>query len=543
MEACTVLKASAWLVAAATAACLAAAAFAAPGGDPAAARGGSLRLPALFCDEMVLQRDVEAPIWGWAAPHAEITIDAGPAKDIPARRRRARATADAAGRWTARLGPLPAGGPYDISIRAADANGAVAGAAVRNVLAGEVWLCAGQSNMELSLRKSTGGVEAAAAADCPQIRYFRVAKRSLRRPGDDVAGRWVVCSPRTAGGFAGVAYFFGRTLHDKLGVPVGLIDNSWSGAAAESLLPLEAIAGEGKLAGRVEQWERYRRDWPALLADFAAKDAAWRKLPGDAQAARAAERPRRPKDPNGPETTLAGLYNGMVAGLAPFTMRGITFYQGENNVMNADQYRTLFPLLIRTWRRLWRQGDMPFLFVQIANFGESSAQPTDGIWPRIRDAQLSGLGEPNTAMVVTIDVGGEFHAPDKRPVGERLALAARALAYGERRLVYCGPLPAGAAFADGRAVVTFRHVGDGLASRGGGALRGFALAGADRRFVWAEAHVAGPKRDRVEVSCPAVAKPLAVRYAWDVNPVCNLVNSSGLPACPFRSDDWPMEAP
>ncbi len=553
METMAVLK-MAGLVAVLAAGGLAATAAAAAGGPASrpATRpsGGALRLPAVFSDNMVIQRDAATPIWGWAGAGSKVTVevDLGAPGGLPRRGagsselRQLKAvcvSADDRGRWSALLPALPAGGPYTIAVSAE------ATLAIRNVLAGEVWLCSGQSNMEWALKKSTGGAEAAAAADHPLIRYFRVEKRSLRKPADDVKGEWVVCSPKTAGSFAGVAYHFGRALHEKLAVPVGLIDNSWSGAQAEALLPMETIGEHPGLAYRIEKWEQCRREYARALEENAAGEAEWKKLADAAKAAGKPDppgRPRRGKDPNGPETTLAGLYNGMVSGLVPYAVRGVAFYQGENNVLNPEEYKVVFPLLIRTWRALWANRDLPFLFVQIANFGEPSAEPSDTMWSRLRDAQLVGLGEPGTAMVVTIDVGGEFHALNKRPVGERLALAARTVAYGEKGLTHSGPLFARARFEGGKAVVTFRHAGGALAARGGEELRGFALAGEDRNFVRAEAKIAGADRDRVEVSAAAVAKPLAVRYAWGVNPVCNLVNDANLPASPFRSDDWPPDS-
>jgi sialate O-acetylesterase len=492
------------------------------------AAAAEVSLPRLFGDHMVLQRDAAVPVWGNAEPNEPVIVSiAG---------QRAAATAGADGRWRVALKPMAAGGPHELSIAGRDKS-----VNFKDVLVGEVWLCSGQSNMEWPLKRVGGGTDEMTRADYPSIRLFTVSKLSAGEPQDDCRGAWAPCRPETAAEFSGVAYHFGKELHARLKVPVGLVQAAWSGAAAESLIPAEALKAHPTFREKFAQWEQYRKDYPSILKEYNEKQAAWQTRADQAKAEgkpAPPDRPRMPKNPDGPERSLARLYNGMIHPVVPFGIRGVAFYQGENNVLNPDEYRELFPLLIREWRRRWGRGDVPFLFVQIANFSAVLPEPSDGMWCRIRDAQRAGLREPNTAMIVAIDLGDadDLHAKNKRDVGLRLARAARRLAYGEQDVVPMGPLFAGAEFKGPEVTIRFTHAGGGLVAKGGGPLVGFAVAGDDRRFAWAAARVDG---DRVVVSCDKVSQPAAVRYAFAANPRCNLYNAEGLPASPFRTDDWP----
>jgi sialate O-acetylesterase len=474
----------------------------------------ALELGSPFQNHAVLQRDLPIPVWGWSEPGRSVVVRF--------RDQTVRAEADARGAWAVRLNPCPAGGPESMSVEAD------AALTLTNLLVGDVWLCAGQSNMEWPLSRSTDGAAAAAAAADRRLRLFKVPRESTREARTRCGGAWTECSPGTAGGFSGVAYHFGRELRRVLDAPVGLIQCAWSGATAESFVPLAALTGHPKFSHRLPAWEKYRQDYPRLLAEYEARRAA-----RETEAQRA-----RPKAPDGPETSLAGVYNGMLHPLIPCAIRGVIWYQGENNVLNPEEYRSLFPLLIREWRRRWGQGDFPFLFVQIANFGATKDQCGDLPWPELREAQLSGLAEPNTAMATAIDLGEDrsLHPGNKRDVGLRLARAAKALAYGNGRAEFMGPVFRDLRTDGARAMVRFDHAAGGLKTCDDRPVRGFAVAGEDRNFVPAEAEILGSE---VAVWSGRVVGPVAVRYAWADNPDCNLVNAEGLPASPFRSDNWP----
>ncbi len=624
----------------------------------------ALQLGSPFADHMVLQRERPAPVWGAASPGDRVFVAfAGQVKI---------AVADADGRWSVNLDPLPASdAPRSLMVTSPGSNETVR---VEDVLVGEVWLCGGQSNMERQLGPRPGqkpivGAEAAiAAARLPLVRQLHVGQQTALSPQKTAAMRWTVCSPETAPDFTAVGFFFARDLHQKLGVPVGIIHSSWGGTPAQAWTSAsgldafpdfqprikdlaDAVAHPEKaraaLRARFDDWY-FQHDpgtnspvcWadPALDADeWSTIDlpamwessgrpgfdgvvwlrrsldlpASWKggdielrlsaiddadttwingaeigrtdgwdtprvyrvpgsilkkqgnliairaldagnnggfwnnSLPFEARALdgafspvplrgpwlarysvelrRMGQPPRESaKDPGTPTV----LYNGMIAPLVPYALRGFAFYQGEANVWNARQYRTLLPALVTDWRKHWGDDALPFLFVQIAPFKDMR--------PEIREAQLiAWQNTPRTAMAVTIDCGDaeDIHPADKAPVGARLALAARALAYGEA-IDYSGPVFSGLDVKEDRAVLRFTHLGGGLVAKDG-PLSGFAVAGASGAFHPAEARIVG---DTVEVSSPNVPKPARVRYGWANVAAGNLFNRAGLPASPFRSD-------
>ncbi|MDX6765237.1 MAG: sialate O-acetylesterase [Candidatus Methylacidiphilales bacterium] len=485
----------------------------------------AVRLSALFTDHMVLQQGTTVPVWGTADPGENVKVSfAGQEKS---------ATADASGRWRVELGSLTTSEePRELAV---SSDKSPAPLKVADVLVGEVWICSGQSNMERQLGPRSGQQplvnweQEAASAQYPGIRHFTVDRKPSDTPLPDTAGKWEVCSPQTVPQFTAVGYYFGRDLHKQLKRPIGLIHTSWGGTPAESWTRNEALAEKmpdvieaqkKAVAGYAPALAQYQADEPRLLEE-------WKAAVEKAKAAGQPE-PRKPAPPRDPLTTQnrpSCLYNGMIHPLIPFAIRGVIWYQGESNAGRAKAYQTLFPLMISDWRKQWGLGDFPFLFVQIAPFKNQN--------PEIREAQLlTWKKTPATAMVVTTDVGdaNDIHPTRKEPVGARLALAARALVYGEK-LEYSGPVFESARFENGQAVVTFSHAG-GLASSDG-PLRGFILAGADRRFFPASAEIKGSE---VRVSSPDVPQPNAVRYGWANVPDVNLVNAAGLPASPFRSD-------
>ena len=353
-------------------------------------------------------------------------------------------------------------------------------------------------------------------------------------PKADVSARsrWTVCSPQSAAQLPAVAYYFARELHRKLSVPVGVVVSCWGSTPAQAWMSRETLTALPETRDEFVQWMDEVRKSPDWETKFEEYHRQWARESND-----------RPKDaPPVPQTfskkVPAGAYNAMIAPLQPLRIRGVIWYQGETNASRSPQdYRAIFPALIRSWRQSWGQGDFPFLFVQLANHYGRTAEPGEAHWAELREAQALGLKEPNTAMTVTIDIGDgpNIHPLNKQDVGLRLALGARAVAYGEK-IEFSGPLYDSMKVEAGAIRLRFTHAG-GLAAREGGPLTGFAIAGADQKFVWAEARIDG---ESIVVRSEKIPEPVAVRYAWGNNPACNLINAAGLPAAPFRTDDWPV---
>lgn len=633
-----------------------------------------VRLPAIIGDNMVLQQGVKVRIWGNAKPGERVTVSM---KD-----KSASTVTDAHGQWQVWLDPLKAGGPFELTVKGDNV------LTIRNVLAGEVWLCSGQSNMEWPLVNTVGGAEAVAHANYPEIRLFTVTKNTSATPLADLEGHWVITTPDDAAHFSAVGYFFGRELYQQLKVPVGLINSSWGGTPAEAWTRHEALASSPELKPILDKYERslnalpqakeaYARalaEWEeknlyidagnkgealgyadpqASTADWSRMDlpkqfetagllidgavwfrkelelpASWagndlvlnlppiddldttyfngtkigatgRETPNSYMVPRKyvvpgslvrtgrnviavrvfdsageggfsrggafsigpqkgtdaialggvweykVEQALEPKHPDwGSRPEAVGvsnqnnpsvLYNAMIAPLVPFAIRGVIWYQGESNAGRAYQYRTLFPTMIRDWRSAWG-ATFPFYFVQLANWHANKAEPDDSDWAELREAQLMTLHTPQTGMAVTIDIGDEndIHPRNKLDVGRRLAAWALARTYNQK-VIPSGPLFEGYNIKGNEVHIRFKHA-EGLKTSDGGPLKGFAIAGEDHKFVWADARI---ERDTVIVSSPKISKPIAVRYGWADNPIANLYNKAGLPASPFRTDDWP----
>jgi len=462
----------------------------------ACAAPAKVTLPYILSDHMVLQRGLPAHIWGKADPAEAVTVGF---------RGETRSTrADAMGRWSLYLKPGEAGGPFELKVNTLT---------VQDVLVGDVWIASGQSNMEWPVAWAAGPDEVRASARYPDIRLVRAMHRVSGYPLDNLIGQmWAPCDPVTVEKFSAAGYHFGRHLHQKLGVPIGLIQSAWGGTPADAWTSPAAIAADPGLMPVFAEWARLMRNYPRDLARW--------------QLTRAGEKPSGPGSSDMP----GGLYNAMIAPLTGFPIRGVIWYQGEANTSTerAPVYARLFQTLIRDWRRAWGQGDFPFLFAQLSAF----KTPPEAMWPEVREAQREALGLANTAMVVTVDLGdaASIHPLNKHDVGLRLALAARAVAYGEK-IEYSGPLFRRAAPEDGAVRIWFDHAA-GLRPKAG-ALRGFEIAGADRKFMPAEAVIEG---ETVVARNRAVAEPAFVRYAWADYPDGNLYNAAGLPASPFRSE-------
>jgi len=550
-----------------------------------------VKLPAIFGDHMVLQRDAKVPVWGWADANEAVTVTAGDVK--------ANATTGADGKWTATLVGLKASDkPIDVIVAGKNS------LTLHDVLVGDVWVCSGQSNMEFQLgggKWGFGGAHNAETeipkADHPTLRLFIVKKKIAFEPQTDCGGEWKVCTPETAPRFSAVGYFFGRDIMESQHIPVGMIGTYWGGTLAQAWTSLEALKAHPKLsymAGAFERlrdnlanirqryetevipkWQKDRDAWEkdvnepyhAALRQWAIDTAkahdAGQPLPPKPKPAK--ESPRRPGPPDSDPNTATVLTNGMIAPIVPYAIKGAIWYQGEANAGQPKEYETLFPVMITDWRTRWGEGDFPFFWVQLANFMARNPEPTqtaDG-WPGLRDAQSKTLKLPNTGQAVIIDIGqgDDIHPKDKMDVGRRLSLAARHVAYGEN-LVYSGPTYDSMQIAGDKVRINFKNVGSGLTIAAAPTtqpdvapeapatqLKGFAIAGEDHKFVWATAVIepmfnAGAS-DTVYVSSPEVKEPKAVRYGWADNPAVNLYNKEGLPASPFRTDNWsnPTAAP
>ncbi len=480
-----------------------------------------VKLPGLFSDHMVLQQGMRVPIWGWANDGEKVTV--------MFRGKSVSATAQN-GKWMVKLPSQKAGGPDTLTVEGKNKID------VRDVLVGEVWICSGQSNMEWPLRSSFEAEKDIAASSNPNLRLFTAPKLKADAPGEDVKANWESCGPDSSRKFSAVAYYFGRDLQKARGVPIGLIHTSWGGS------PAEVWIREGVMAAN----PAYKHDLLDRSADqfkgYQAGLAKWEKEAEEAKKAGKEPAGAKPSPPWKP----AELYNGMIAPLIPYAIKGAIWYQGESNAGRAWQYRTLFPDMIRNWRQDWGQGDFTFLAVQLAPWDRNkkrsleaiTANPGESDWAELREAQvLATKVLPKVGLAVITDVGDkdDIHPTKKEPVGARLALLARGIAYGEK-IESSGPLYRGMQIKGDKVSLSFDALGGGLEARGG-RLRGFAICGQDRRFVWANAEIDDGK---VIVSTPEISKPVAVRYGWADYPVVNLFNREGLPASPFRTDDFPL---
>ena len=497
-----------------------------------------VRLPSLFSDHMVVQAERSIAVWGWAAPGEAVNVALGD--------RTAAATADVQGKWVARLAtPAASRASHTLVVRGTNT------LTIRDVLVGEVWLCSGQSNMEMQLKGLHGQVDRAdaeiAAADFPQIRMFQPDEvydiYQLKVPPEavqpDLPGKWIVCTPATAAKFIALGYFFAREVHQSLGVPVGLVHSSVGGTPIEAWTSREAQAAVPALAPLLADWKKRLAGYDPAV-EQAASLAARRTWQQQANAAKAtgAAAPKAPAAfKNLRVSTPAGLYHAMIAPLIPFTFRGVLWYQGERNA--AGTFTGLYGLQLRTmiadWRTRWGD-ELYFAVVQLANFQkeQQAASEPNGWGVAVREGQRRALDVPRTGLAITIDLGGVTagHPTNKAEFAHRLALLALHDVYQQPIAIWSGPVFRSARRQGETMLLEFDHA-TGLAARSG-AVRGFALAGADGKFVWADARIEGTA---VVVSSPVVKEPAVVRYGWAANPIGNLVNSAGLPASPFSSDE------
>ena len=494
-----------------------------------------VKLPAIISDHMVVQADMEVPVWGWADAGEEVTVSlAGQTASVKT---------PAEGRWQVKLKPMKAmAEAQTLTVKGKNT------LAVQDVLVGEVWLGSGQSNMAMTVNSSLNYEQEQKMANLPLVRMFTVERASKTEPQTDCTGTWQVCSAETVGRFSAAAYFFGRELHRELKVPVGLINSSWGGTALEAWTSMDAQAKLPEYKTISASWEEAKKQpWnaPAEEAKHAEAMTQWRQAVKDAKAAQktAPRQPLPPIDPRVHQNHPANLYNGMISPIIPYAIRGALWYQGEHNANKpyANLYSLQLRTLIQDWRTRWGQ-DFPFAWVQLPDF-QAPQQSAVEIqpWPIIREQMLKTLSVPKTGMAITLGLGEEkdIHPKNKQGVGQRLSLWALGTVYQKKVAATSGPLPSGHEVKGNSITITFDHAEGGLKNKDGSAeLKGFAIAGENRRFVWARARIVG---NRVVVSSPDVPKPVAVRYAWANNPVWSLQNAAGLPATPFRTDDWKVE--
>ena len=464
-----------------------------------------LRLPALFADHMVLQREKPVAVWGWADAGEEIAVEfAGQKKSVKT---------DEAGKWSLHLEPLAASSDGRMLV--------VSGkdgrkATISDVLVGDVWLGSGQSNMAMTVNRAKDFEKEKAAANFPLLRHFKEESAGAETAQSQTKGAWLACTPETVGGFSATLYFFGREIQREVGVPVGLINTSVGGTPIEAWIATEIQAADPKMRRGLElQKEHY-----AALEKAAAASATQAKTS------------RKAKKISSSTRSSGQLFNGKVAPLVPYTLKGMLWYQGEANSSDTRSPLYVHQLsgLVTDWRARWGE-ELPFAWVQLPNF----SRPGEG-WPLMREAMLKTLSLPKTGMAVTIDIGEarDIHPKNKQEVGRRLSLWALGSVYGRQVAATSGPLPAGHEIKGAEVIVSFAHA-DGLKTRDGGQVKGFQLAGTDKQWKPAVAKIDGGK---VVVSSPEVAAPVALRYAWSDFPETNLVNGADLPASPFRTDDW-----
>ncbi len=489
-----------------------------------------LKLPAIIGDHMVLQQKQPNPIWGWDDPGTTVTVTfAGQAHT---------ATAGADGKWRVTLDPVEASAePVVLSIEGSSKR------ELGDVLVGEVWMCSGQSNMGFTVGGDWNAEVESLAANVPNLRLISVPQVGTQELKDDFNGQWEASTPESCRGFSAVGYFYGKYLHEILAVPVGLIDNAWGGSAAEAWVRRETIEGDPRFQALVDGWKQRETQLQSdeAKAKHEAAMAAWKEA---AEKARA-EGKAVPRAPQSPDQLLSGnarpgnIFGGVVHPTLGYGIKGVIWYQGESNAGRAWEYAQLFPFMIEQWRAEWGQGDFPFYWVQLADFKPEVAEPGDSQWAELRESQTKTLSLPNTGEAVIIDLGeaNDIHPKNKHDVAARLVRWALARDYGHK-IEPQSPTYRAMEVAGNKATLSFDHVGSGLRTVDVNDVRGFAICGEDRQWKWAQAKIVGA--DKIEVWADEVATPVAVRYAWADNPVCNVLSKEGLPMTPFRTDDFPM---
>lgn len=472
-------------------------------------------LPALISDNMVIQRDTPVHIWGTASIGEKVTVSL--------LNQTKSAITDDQGKWQLWLDPVSTKASTKMTVSGANH------ITINNILVGEVWFAAGQSNMEWDVSQSDNADEEIAKASYPELRVFDAVRSFSDTAKDEIQGKWVICSPETIKNITAVGYFFARDVHKQLRVPIGLIEASWGATRCEAWTPLAVQEKDPRLSYWQAKWDEHLRTLPVQKNTYEKKLEVWKK---ESEAAKSTGKrvPRRPEEPKALNKSKPSvIYNGVVAPISKYTIRGVIWYQGENNAYKdeAFPYRYLFQSMIESWRNAWNQGSFPFIFAQLSTL---SKHP---YWPVLRESQTEALKLHNTGMAVTYDIGDstDAHYKNKQAVGLRMGLAALKLVYG-KNIGASGPTFKQSTLEGGAIRIWFDHA-VGLKSSSGVDLKGFEIAGDDGVLYPARAVVEG---ETVLLSCPQVAKPLIARYAFKDAPVANLINGTGLPALPFRTD-------
>jgi sialate O-acetylesterase len=504
---------------------------------------GNVKLPNMFSDNMVLQRNKPIAVFGTAAPGEAITMTLDDAT--------AKAKADADGAWSVALPARAAG--ENLTLTVAGANTLT----LKNLIMGDVWVCGGQSNMEFNLGGSLSAGDDVKIADLPKIRRIKLDHVTAAAPAGDFSrnsgyNSWLVCTPQTCSGFTAVGFYFAREIHLQTGVPIGIIDSNWGGTPIENWINAEGAAAVTEMADLKKTYDTAYADYLKRLPVQIEAYEAWIK---DARGALAAGKAVPPMPAALEIPRPFGMYHAMIAPWTRLPIAGAIWYQGESNGGDGDIYMNKMRALIGGWRAAWKQGDFPFYFVQLAAFYGGSYKPENDTpaggegYARIRMAQTKTLAVPHTGMACAIDVGDatDIHPRNKFDVGKRLALWALKNDYGKADVVVSGPIFKEAKVDGNKIRISFDYLGGGLmvGKKVGrnpvdevkdGKLARFAIAGEDKKFVWADAVIDG---DTVVVSSAQVPNPVAVRYAYAAFPGgANLYNKAGLPAVPFRTDSW-----
>ena len=494
-----------------------------------------LKLPAIIGDHMVLQQKQTNPIWGWDTPGTKVTVTfAGQVKS---------GTAGSDGRWEVKLDPVNANAmPQSIAIAGTTKRD------LQDVLVGEVWMCSGQSNMGFQLQSDWNGDLEAAASDLPNLRLIKVPNVGTQELQSDFKGEWKPSNAENAKPFTAVGFLYGRYLHNVLHVPVGLIDNAWGGSAAEAWVRRSSLEKDPRFKLLMEGTVKREGELQSEKAkeDFEKATAKWKEDVEKLKAAGIKPGQVLPRAPQSPDGWLRGnarpgnIFNGVMAPTLGYGIKGVIWYQGESNAGRAWEYAQLFPMMIEQWRAEWKQGDFPFYWVQLADFKPEKAEPGDSDWAELRESQTKTMKLANTGQCVITDLGEgkDIHPKNKHDVAARLVRWALVKDYG-MKFAYRSPEFSKLEINGDKATVTFDLFGSST-------LRpfdvqeavGFAVCGEDKVWQWAKGKVIG--NNKVEVSCGKVSAPIAVRYAWSDNPVCNLFSNEGLPVTPFRTDDFEM---
>jgi sialate O-acetylesterase len=474
-----------------------------------------IKLPAIISDHMVIQQKARVHIWGTASPHEKITV--------AILKQSVSTQTGENGKWSIWLKPMKAGVSTEMIITGKNT------ITIKDVLIGEVWIGSGQSNMEWSVKQSNNAEAEIANSANPMIRLFLVKHKIADQPVEEAFGEWKVCGPDAVGDFSAAEYFFGRELYKATKLPMGLIESCWSATPGQSWLNKPALEAVPELKYVFDDWNAVLAKYPEAKQRYNEAVEKWKSDSATSKSL-GVNPPAMPRQPDGPgsKNAPASLYNGMIAPLTPYTIRGVLWYQGEANAYEktAYPYRYLLQALVNDWRKAWGQGNFPFMVVQLSAFTKHP------YWPILRESQAEALKLPNTALVVTIDIGDSTnaHSKKKQELGYRLSLVARHLAFNED-IEYSGPMFKKAVVKGSTIRISFGHA-RGLQAKDGGQLTGFTIAGADDKYIAADARV---DRQTVVVSNPNITNPVAVRYAWLDWPVCNLINEAELPASPFRT--------